>query len=88
MAPVINSRVIRSSTKILETASPVSAIGESRAGAFVVVRVSLGMEVELLCSTWAKRGVAIANKTVNKWGVYPEIRPNPAENALRCTSIY
>jgi hypothetical protein len=89
MAPAINSRVIRSSTKILETASPVpvSAIGESRAGAFVVVRVSLGMEVELLCSIWAKRGAAIANKTVNKWGVYPEIRLNPAENALRCTSI-
>ena len=68
MAPAINSRVIRSSTKILETASPVSvsAMGESRAGAFVAVRTSLGMEEGLLCSIWAKRGVVIANKMGNK----------------------
>ena len=68
MAPVINSRVIRSSTKILETASPesVSAMGESRAGAFVAVRTSLGMEAGLLCSIWAKRGATSANKMANK----------------------
>jgi hypothetical protein len=62
----MNSRVIRSSTKILETASPVSSMGESRVGAFVAVRTSLGTEVGLLCSIWAKRGAAIANKMENK----------------------
>ena len=68
MAPAINSSVIRSSTKILETASPVSvsAMGDSRVGAFVAVRTSLGMEAELLCSIWAKRGETIANKMANK----------------------
>ena len=87
MAPAINSSVIRSSTKILEMASPVSDIGDRRAGAFVVVRLSLGMEVGLLCSIWAKRGEAIANKIVNSWRVCPEIRLNLAENALRCTFL-
>jgi hypothetical protein len=41
-------------------------MGESRAGAFVAVRFSLGIEAGLLCSIWAKRGTAIANKMANK----------------------
>jgi len=41
-------------------------MGESRAGEFVAVRTSLGMEEGLLCSIWAKRGAAIVNKMANK----------------------
>jgi hypothetical protein len=44
----------------------VSDIGDKRAGAFVVVSVSLGMAAGVLCSIWAKRGVTIANKMENK----------------------
>jgi len=65
----------------------VSDIGDKRAGAFVVVRLSLGMEIGLLFSIWAKRGEAIANKIVNRWRICAGLRLNPAENALRCTLL-
>ena len=87
MAPAINSKVIRSSTKILETASsvPVSAMGDRRAGALVAVKTSLDMEEGLLCSIWAKRGRAVVNKTVNRWRVWIWIRVKADRFTVRCT---
>ena len=85
MAPAINSKVMRSSTKILETASSVSDMGERRAGALVEERTSFGMEVVLLCSIWAKRGRAVVNKTVNRRRVSIGIRVKPDRFTVRCT---
>ena len=87
MAPAINSKVMRSSTKIFETASPVSDMGESRAEALVEERTSLGMEVVLLCSIWAKRGRESVNKPVNSMGVTTFIRRKILKFVLACTRI-